>query len=162
MGVHMSVARRRAVVAGLVTGGFLVSGLSASSQNPAFANAVASSPSPLPGRGQHEPRPLRHAEPIAVDARAHHERQPGPFHVPSADIHTQPDRLHIVGPHAEHELGSLHVSRPNGQPNVLGIFQPNALGIFQPSALGFFQPERPPRLHRLRRGPAARAPAESE
>jgi hypothetical protein len=36
----MSLAHRRAVIAGLVTGGFLLSGLSVSTPDPAFANAA--------------------------------------------------------------------------------------------------------------------------
>ena len=84
--------------------------------------------------------------------------------MPSADIHTQPDRLHTQPdptPHAEHELGSLHVSRPNGQPNALGVCQPNTLGVCQPNALGIFQPDAHRELNRFGRGPA-RAPVESE
>ena len=42
----MSLAHRRAVIAGLVTGGFLLSGLSVSTQDPAFASVGTASPSP--------------------------------------------------------------------------------------------------------------------
>ena len=159
MGVHMNVARRRAVVAGLVTGGLLVAGLSASSQSPAFASAVDSSPSPSPAAASATPGPcLRHAEPIAIDARAHHERQPGPFHVPFADIHTLPDRLHISDPYAEHELGSFHVSRPDDQSNALGIVQPDVLRVLSPFGLGYRQPGTTSPRTSHRRSAASRRP----
>ena len=91
-----------AVIAGLVTGGFLVSGLSASSQDLAFASAVASSSFPLP-----RPRPARATGPASPTRRAHRRRRPRPPRAtarplprplrrhprPSSDRHPHPARL---------------------------------------------------------------------
>ena len=44
----MSLAHHRAVMASLVTGGFLLSGLGVSTQNPAFASAATASPKSSP------------------------------------------------------------------------------------------------------------------
>src|SRR5690349_8862505 len=121
----MSITHGRAAVAGLVTGGLLVIGLSANWQDAAFASAVDSSPSPSPAAAS-----------------------TGPIHIPSADIHTKPDPfhipgphperefdpIHISGPHAEREFDPLHVSHPHGQSNVLSLLQPNAFSVFQPNA----------------------------
>ena len=151
----MSVARLRAVIAGLVAGGFLVSGLSASSQNLAFATRL---PPLLPPA---RPRPAQAPAPPTRRAHRrrrppHHERQPGPFHVPSADIHTQPDRLHTSHrstparptPHRRPPRRAraripprLPPQRPAQRPRCLPAQRPRRLPA-----------QRPPRVNRFGRG----------